>query len=202
MKEFLKRIKADYLLSSVMCITLGIIFVIWKEGVISLLGSVLAIGMVVIGIIYLCSFFLNLVTNGMSVVMGILVLAVGIWFLIQPEVIVSLIRIVIGVLLLFPGFRGVKETLDAKRCEYSRWTASLVFAIICMVCGFVCVFNPFGVIKNAVLFIGIILIFNGVSNIWICTTATHAERDYARRHETVDVEFTEDKGKNDETDGI
>ena len=33
MREFLKRAKADYLLSSVLCIVLGIIFVVWKGGV-------------------------------------------------------------------------------------------------------------------------------------------------------------------------
>ena len=31
MREFLKRAKADYLLSSVLCIALGIIFVVWKR---------------------------------------------------------------------------------------------------------------------------------------------------------------------------
>ena len=202
MKEFLNRVKADYLLSSVLCIVLGIVFVIWKEGVINLLGSVLAIGMVIIGVIYLCSFFLNLVTNGMSMVMGILVLAVGIWFLIQPAVIVSLIPIVIGVLLLFHGLRALKETLDAKKYGYSRWSTNMVFAVISIVCGFLCVFHPFGVMKNAVLIIGIILIFNGISNIWVCGSTTHAEREYARRNETVDVEFAEDKDRTNETDGI
>lgn len=192
MKEFLKRIKADYLLSSVMCIVLGVIFIIWKGGVIDLLGSILAIGMIVIGVVYLTSFFLNFVTNGLSVVMGIMVLAVGIWFLIQPSVIVSLIPIVIGVVLLFHGIRAVIETMNIKRFGYEGWGVSLVLAVISIICGLICVFDAFGVMEKAIIVVGLILLFNGASNIWVALSASHAARDYERRNGTVDVEFVED----------
>ena len=55
--------------------------------------------------------------------------------------------------------------------------------------------------EKATIVVGIILIYNGVSNIWILATATHAAKDYARRNETVDANFVEDSDK-DETDGI
>lgn len=45
--------------------------------------------------------FLNIVTNGFSAMLGLVVLAVGIWFLVQPKVVVSLIPIVIGLVLIF-----------------------------------------------------------------------------------------------------
>ena len=50
MREFLKRAKADYLLSSVLCIALGIIFVVWKGGVIDVIGTILSIAMIIVGI--------------------------------------------------------------------------------------------------------------------------------------------------------
>ena len=49
MREFLKRAKADYLLSSVLCIVLGIIFVVWKGGVIDVIGTLLSIAMIIVG---------------------------------------------------------------------------------------------------------------------------------------------------------
>lgn len=45
--------------------------------------------------------FLSIVTNGLSALLGLMVLAVGIWFLVQPKVVVSLIPIVIGLVLIF-----------------------------------------------------------------------------------------------------
>ena len=177
------------------------VFIIWNQSVINVLGSVLAIGMIAIGAIYLCSFFLSIVTNGLSVVMGILVLAVGIWFLAEPAVIMSLIPIVIGVVLLFHGIRAIKETIEAKKYGFDAWGANLILAIISVILGFFCVFDAFGMMEKATIVVGIILVYNGVSNIWIAGTATHAAKDYARRNETVDVNFVEDSDK-DETDGI
>ena len=111
MREFLKRAKADYLLSSVLCIVLGIIFVVWKGGVIDVIGTILSVAMIIVGIIYLGSFILSLATFGASTIVGILVLAVGIWFLIQPSLIVSLVPVILGTgrSLKNPGHSGSSE---------------------------------------------------------------------------------------------
>lgn len=192
MKDFLKRIKADFLASSILCIVLGIIFIICNDGVINLMGSVFAVILIIIGAVYVGSFFLNFITNGLSVLTGVIILAVGIWFLVQPAVIVSLIPIVLGVVLLFHGLRAIKETIEAKKFGYDAWGADLILAIISLICGFICVFDAFGVIEKATIVVGIILIYNGVSNIWISCSATRAAKDYARRNATVDVNFVED----------
>ena len=198
MKDFLRRIKADYLLSSLLCILLGIVFIVWKDGVIDVMGSVFAIVLILIGAVYLGSFFLNLVTNGVSVLMGIIILAVGIWFLIQPSVIVSLIPIVIGVVLLFHGARALKETFDAKKYGYNSWGVSFILAMLSLVCGLICIFDAFGVMEKAIIVVGIILVFNGLSNIWISMTVTRAAKNYERRTAAVDVEFVDDS--TDETE--
>ena len=192
MKDFLRRVKADYLLSSFLCILLGVVFIIWKDGVIDVMGSMFAILLILIGAVYLGSFFLNLMTNGLSVLMGIIILAVGIWFLIQPAVIVSLIPIVIGVVLLFHGMRALKETMDAKQYGYNSWGVSFFLAILSIVCGLVCIFDAFGVMEKAIVVVGIILVFSGVSNMWVAVTVTRAAKDYMRRNTAGDVTFVDE----------
>lgn len=132
MREFLKRAKADYLLSSVLCIVLGIIFVVWKGGVIDVIGTILSVAMIIVGIIYLGSFILSLATFGASTIVGILVLAVGIWFLIQPSLIVQS----------GSGYIGCRTCISWNSCGdgavsqkygYEKWGMDLVFAIICLV---------------------------------------------------------------------
>ena len=39
MKEFLGRIKADFLLSSVLCIALGLVFIIWRASVLTIVAK-------------------------------------------------------------------------------------------------------------------------------------------------------------------
>ena len=129
MREFLKRAKADYLLSSVLCIALGIIFVVWKGGVIDVIGTLLSIAMIIVGIIYLGSFILSLATFGASTIVGILVLAVGIWFFIQPSLIVSLVPVILGVGLVFHGIRAVTEAVNAKKYGYEKWSTRNAFFV-------------------------------------------------------------------------
>ena len=181
------------MLSSALCIILGIIIVIYRDGVINLIGRIIAVMMIVIGIVYLGSFLLGLAANSFSVVAGILVLAAGIWVLSQPAAVMSLVPVIIGVLLLFHGIRAVMETVSAKRMGYSSWGVNLALAVICILSGLVCVFDAFHVVENAMVLVGIILIFNGASNIWIASAAARAAREYDRRNGTIDVEFEEDK---------
>ena len=70
MKEFLGRIKADFLLSSVLCIALGLVFIIWRASVLTIVANVLAVVLIIIGVVYMCSYFLNIVTNGFSATAG------------------------------------------------------------------------------------------------------------------------------------
>lgn len=197
MMDFLKRVRADYLFSSVLCIALGIVFIIWKNGVIDIIGTAMAIGLIVLGIVNLSSFFLNIATNGLSVFMGVIILAVGIWFLIQPSVIVSLIPIVIGVVLAFHGLRGIKETLDAKNNGFGTWRFNMVLSVLEILFGLICIFDAFGVMEKAVAVVGVLMVLGGLSNIWIAATVAHAAREYRRKNGTIDLEFVEDDREND-----
>ena len=188
MKEFLGRIKADFLLSSVLCIALGLVFIIWRASVLTIVANVLAVVLIIIGVVYMCSYFLNIVTNGFSAMLGLVVLAVGIWFLVQPQVVVSLIPIVIGLVLIFHSIRSIIEAVDARKYGYGGWSVGLIFSIISLIC----VTNAFDVMKTATVVVGIILIFNGVSNIWITSRATKAESAYNKQKE-FEATFVEDR---------
>ena len=195
MKDFLKRIKADYLLSSLVCILLGIVFIVWRGAVLDVMGSIFAVVLIILGVIYLSSYFLEIITNGFSAIMGIIVLALGIWFLIQPDIVVSIIPILIGVVLIFHGVRGLMETLAAKKYGYSSWGVNMVLCIISIAFGIICVTNAFGIMEKATIVVGIILIYNGLSNIWIASRSSKAEKAYNKEH-TIDVEFVEDRDEN------
>ena len=187
MREFLKRAKADYLLSSVLCIVLGIIFVVWKGGVIDVIGTILSVAMIIVGIIYLGSFILSLATFGASTIVGILVLAVGIWFLIQPSLIVSLVPVILGVGLVFHGIRAVTEAVNAKKYGYEKWGMDLVFAIICLI---------------TVTFIFHKLCINSLCAPSVIPRCTRCCDSNPQIQRSVDTEFVENEGDRDETDGI
>ena len=53
--------------------------------------------------------------------------------------------------LLFHGLRAIKETIEAKKFGYDAWGADLILAIISLICGFICVFDAFGVMEKATI---------------------------------------------------
>lgn len=192
MKEFLGRIKADFLMSSIMCIILGIVLVVWKDGVLDIIGTVLSIALIAVGVVYLSTYFLHIVSNGLSAFMGILVLAIGLWFIIRPSFVLSLIPITIGVVLIYHSIRTIIESINAKKYGYGRWNIGIVIAVISLIFGIMCVVDAFGMMEKAIMLVGIILILHGLSNVWVALSSSRAERIY-KKNETIDVEFNEDK---------
>ncbi len=192
MKEFMKRIRADFMLSSLLCIALGVVFLVWPETISGILGTICAVVLIAIGIVYLGSYFLNVVSNGISAALGAVVLLLGVWVLIQPEIVVTLIPILIGVVLLAHGIRGIRESVETKKYGGMNWGVGIIFSIVSLVLGILCIVDAFGVVKLAFWVIGAALIYNGVSNIYIAIVSSKTERRYRKSQEAIDVEFVDD----------
>lgn len=200
MKRYMKSFRADYLLSSLLCVLLGVVLIVWRQQTIDVIGTVLALICIVTGTAYLCGFFIGHMQNILSAIMGGIVILIGVWILLQPSFVLILIPIVIGVLLLTHGIRGIVESVSLKRFGYGSWAVGVVFSIISIALGVVCIFNAFGVLELAFVIIGISLIYNGLSNLYIGICAGHWDRKYQKQQDIIDVEFKE--SDTDETDGI
>ena len=194
MKDFLKRIKADYLLSSILTIIFGLALIIGRAAILKTIGSLLAIILIVVGLIYVASYFIGATFNSFSAVMGAFVLAIGAWFWANQEVIVGFIPKLIGMIFFFHGIRGILEAIVAKGFQAKTWKAGIILSVISVVLGLLCMINAFGIMKNALALVGIFLIYNGVSNIFIAGTSSRAERKY-NKGETIDSSFVEDRGR-------
>jgi uncharacterized membrane protein HdeD (DUF308 family) len=193
MKELMRRIRADYMLSSLLCIAMGVVFIVNPDDVSSVIGTVCAAVLIIIGLVYLGSYFLHVVTNGISAAMGAVVLLLGVWVLLQPQIVTTLVPIVIGVVLLAHGVRGFRESLATRKFGSDAWGIGAVLSVISMVLGVVCIVEAFGIVTFAIKVIGVALIYNGISNIYIAIASSRSERRYRKNHGTIDVEFNEDK---------
>lgn len=194
MKELMKRIRADYLLSSLLTIALGIFFIAHPKATFSAVGLLVAVILIIIGVIYISGSILNLGTSGFSVFVGGVLLLIGIWILIQPAIVMALVPIILGVLLFWHGIRGMKSAVDAKGYGYERWYIGFITSVISIVFGIFFVVNAFGVLEFATIVFGIGLIFNGISNIFCVGTESHYHRQYDKNH-PIDVDFIEDRDK-------
>ena len=192
MKEFMKQIRMDLSTSSIICIIFGIVLIARPIETVSLFCRVLAIIMIVVGGMFMFSYFLNWMSSGLSAAMGLIVLLIGVWIFINPGIIETLIPVVIGVILLCHGIQDVRMSWQMKEYGQDSWKFSMVLAVISVIFGVLCIIDAFMVVKAAMILLGIALIYNGVSNLLITTRTTKAEKEYRNKMDPVDVEFKDE----------
>ena len=85
MKETLKRIKADVILSALLCVALGVVLIIWSDETISAICMLLAFGLIVMGVVNLVGYFTNHRLTSFNGMLGLILVLVGIWLFARPD---------------------------------------------------------------------------------------------------------------------
>lgn len=193
MKELIRGDKFEFLLSSTLCTVFGMFFILRKDSVLQIMGSAFALVLITIGAIYLCSYFLEVVSDGVPVLMSIILLSVGVWFLINPKYVASLIPIIVGILLSFDGVKGIMKANQTRNDGFPSWYFGMVFSTVTIILGIICISNAYKVMKNATVFMGLILIYNGATNLWVAYSLYKTETEvYEEEAETIEAEEPEE----------
>lgn len=194
MKDILTRVKASMIFSAILCVLLGLVLLICPKETIDLLCKALAVGVIVMGAVNLVSYFMNREVQTFSGVLGLVIVLVGIWIFVKPERVEGIIPIVIGAILVVHALQDIKLSIETKRSGYDKWYLMLIIAVVSLVFGVICIVNAVGVVTLAMQFIGIALIYDGVSDLWVVSKALRTEKEIRRAAEAVDVEYEEVDG--------
>ena len=143
------------------------------------------------GVVDLLSYFMNRGIHPFSGVLGLIVLLVGVWIYLRPETIASLVPIVIGVILAVHGLQDFKLAFENKTNGYPKWWTMLIVALISMTFGIICIVCAFGVAKLALQFIGIALVYDGISDLWIVTKTLRTAKKLKEGSDALDVDYKE-----------
>ncbi len=191
MSDFLKGLKANYTVSAGLCTLLGLVLLIWPGTtmriVCTLLGGMLLIYGLAQIVIYLINKERTMISQGMMV-FGIVLAVIGVWILMQPDMIIMAVPVIVGVLIVIHGVHNVVQAVALKRDGYDRWWLALVFAALTVVLGGILVYNPFEVAETVVRFIGLFLIYDGVSDIWILSRMFKVKRE---KEKIIDVDYVD-----------
>lgn len=196
MRDFLKQIQANALLSAALYTLLGLVLLIWPAPSASLLCIALGLVLTICGVINILVFLSHrdgTLYAGFLLITGIILAVVGIWLMARPTLVTVIIPRIIGLLVCVHGFRDIRDTLSLKKSGSSRWTAALLLGAVTLVLGAILVLAPFEAFTTVVRLIGVFLIYDGISDIWITTQVSKAVRDAAKAsnaaRDAVDVEY-------------
>lgn len=194
MERILKRIKTNVMISALVCMALGIILVVWPD--LSVKVVCMAIGAVLVlnGISRLMNFIFgrdNSVFSQMNLVMGIIITVIGGWILLQPNTIIAMIPILVGIIVVIHGINNLQQTVSLCQSSYDKWWVALLLALITIGFGILLIFNPFAAVDTLIRFIGVFLIYDGASDIWIMSRVSKNVKQARQAMEALDVEGRE-----------
>lgn len=170
MKFRFEKFSKNNTLLSILMVVLGLVLIIWPGGTLTLAARILGIGLLVGAAISGYSWYQDRHKAGAgytTLAIAILCLVAGIIVLVAPKGVITLLPKIIGLAVIVNGFLNLAQALELKQRGGASWKSSLVMAILTIALGGFVLFHAFGAMKIAVMFIGGIFIYNGVSNLWI-----------------------------------
>ena len=200
MKSFLRQMKTNAIVTAVLCALLGVVLVLWPEVSASVLCLALGGVLAVCGVVDILMFLLNrdgTLYMGMNLFVGILLVAVGGWIMSSPGLISVLVPIITGALICIHGAGNVGDALTLRRHDDPRWTVALALGLLTLLLGVILVVNPFQAFATVVRIIGVFLIYDGISDLWITLRVSHVVKRATAQEamrDAVDVDFKDVKG--------
>lgn len=197
MDNFFKKIKTNSLITSFLYAALGAVLLLWPEISASILSTALGAVLVVCGVVDFGIFLTNRkggnLYAGYHLLTGIILIVVGFWVMSQPGLIAVVVPRIVGILICVHGAVDIGSAVTLQRGGYPRWSAALVLGILTAVLGAVLIYDPFDVFTTVVRIIGLFLLYDGVSDLWIISrvgkTRKQAEKDAEAKASAVDVDY-------------
>ncbi|MDE6737813.1 MAG: DUF308 domain-containing protein [Lachnospiraceae bacterium] len=190
MGNLLKRLKTNIVISAILCVVLGIVLVVWpdlsRQIVCIAIGAVLLIS----GGVRLAVYFTN--KDGsmyaqMSLIAGIVLAVVGVWILMKPDKVLAIIPIIVGIVIVLHGINDLQQAVSLCKDKYDKWWVALVLGLLTIGFGVLLICRPFEALDTVVMMIGLFLIYDGLSDIWIVSRIYRTAKVLKQEAEALDV---------------
>jgi len=200
MKIEVKKTMWPSLISSAVILVLGLL--LFFKSSVTLMGISYIFGglIIAIGVLAIIRFISNDhsdISNQLNIIYGIICIISGIFFIEKPEIIGSIIPIVMGIGIIISSSLKIQQSFNLKSLNSSYFSWSFVTALLSLICGVVLLFNPF---KGAVIItkvIGIFLVIYAILD--ICNTIVLKKSGVSISISTVDDKDTKSKSKHKKT---
>lgn len=148
---------------------LGIVLFFFPGTVTGLFCTVVGVLLVLYGGMTVYSFFRS--TTGSSflfqfeLIQGVIAIIAGIFFLLHPDFILSIIPTILGLYVLIDALVNLKRGLDMRNCGYAGWTTTLIMSVISLLCGLLILCNRYATGLLLWRAIGVVFLYQGISDL-------------------------------------
>lgn len=184
MSTFVDELKHNYAFSTILTVLVGLVLVIWPDISGKILCYTLGAGLIIMGAILIFSFIRGErlgVVNKFSMGMGIVLIVLGIFVCTNPQTVLSIIPVVVGIVILLHGCMDIAYTIDIKNTGASKWWLALLAAVITFAFGLSLVLHPYFAFEMTMTLLGIALLYDGGSDLVLIIIAAYKQRQSDKR---------------------
>lgn len=166
--EFLKKIRMHAILSSVLTILIGLLFVLFPYSAGSTIAMLAGIAILCLGVFDVVRYF----TAGgyswyvrESLFIGILKLILGIYVVTHTDTVMTLFSYIFGIFIIVSGITSLQDSFRIKDAGVSGWGLTMCLSILVAAAGVIMLFCPIEAASTAAAFIGVALLAEGAVNL-------------------------------------
>ena len=198
--RFIKRAKVAYISACAAIAVIGLILIIFPEISMLAVCYMLGISAIVFGIVKFTGYFSS-DPNGLALqfdfAFGVIAILLGLIVILHPGNVMALVPVIMGIYFMIDGIMKIQTAVDAKRFGVNGWWLILVSAIVTGAVGILLLINPFESAVALTVLLGITLLADGLSNIWIAAYTVKAIKKEIHADDKIYVETSDREDKDD-----
>ncbi len=194
MEGLLKKIKTNVVVSSALCVILGLVLVLRPGMSMRIVCTAVGVVLIVSGVMRMIAYFTardGSLYSQANLIFGIVLAVVGVWIVMKPDKVMAIIPIIVGIVIAIHGLHNLQQAAELWRDKYDRWWVALILGVLTVGFGVLLVCRPFAAIDTVVMLIGFFLIYDGLSNVWIVSRVYKNAKMMKQEMEAVDIEIVE-----------
>ena len=167
--NYLKEVKKDALLTDLIYMIIGLLFILIPAFISNFICYLIGLLVIILGIKPIHK-YLNLIEktrlSKMIFIVGILMIILGLFIIVNPNLLASILPITIGLYLIIISFAKLSDSIEYKKNNYDKWYNFLISSILTLIIGLVILFNPFKTVTLAIRIVGFVLLIDGLFDIY------------------------------------
>ncbi len=156
--------RKNLVIQGVVFLVLGILFILFPEGILKGISIYLGILMLVPGIVMVVMPLARKEAGVHSALIteGVLLSLFGLLFIFRPEIVGKLLALFVGIWMIIGGVMQVAGSASKKSVGWKYWWVQFLGGILLLIAGLVILFNAFTVSVALMIWFGVIMIIYGV----------------------------------------
>lgn len=167
--KIIEKVKGFNYFLPIVYFVLGLLMVIFPETINDIINYIIGGLLMLFGIDYIIRYLSNnkvTTYSKYSLTVGIVPIICGVFLICNPEVLVSIIPFVAGMIILMDAFEKLKHAIDLKKMKCDEWWVDLIVAILFIVFGIIVIMNPFDAAKLLIRILGIFFLVDCFIDVW------------------------------------